>query len=140
VQHVVPVNLIVYLLVSENQNPVSDIVEDSLEARNIIYRRGRLTLIAAPLCWTVALKLKWNGERDMEDLARIFASTNFLEYAGGAGHEDEHAYRRQQQQVDAHASHIENWLDARCPTMKPVGESEKKVRREHITEAILLVR
>lgn len=103
-----------------------------------------MTLIAAPIWWTVAVKLLWNGQQDIEFLAQVFASTKFFGFEGEDeetsardSDESEDAYERQQRQIEARVTHIRSWLDARCPRMKPALQSEIRVRRENITEAVV---
>ncbi|MGF1973963.1 hypothetical protein, partial [Staphylococcus aureus] len=67
-----------------------------------------MTLIAAPIWWTVAVKLLWNGQQDIEFLAQVFASTKFFGFEGEDeetsardSDESEDAYERQQRQIEA---------------------------------------
>ncbi|KLO12754.1 hypothetical protein SCHPADRAFT_399670 [Schizopora paradoxa] len=125
---------------NEHRHAGSDIIEDSLKARDVIYKRGHLTLVAAPLYWTVAIKLLWNGQQDIEYLAHVFAASNFFGFDGReettskqVSNEAEDAYERQQRQIEARVTHIRSWLDARCPRMKPALQSEIKEQLHAVT-------
>lgn len=124
---------------NEKQNPVSDFIEDSKSANDVIYKRGHLKLIAAPLWWTVAVKLKWNGDQDVEYLAQVFASSKFFGFQEKTGDTRpfEDTYELQMRQIRARMSHIESWLDSNCPRMIPKGQSETVARREHIMNVVI---
>lgn len=119
---------------------MSELIEDARRERDIVYKRGRLTLIAAPLWWTVAVKLKWNGVQGIEHVARVLVSSKFFGFEDDGDSESiggEDASERQKRQIGARASHLEALLDSQCPRMRPVGQLEIEVRRKNITEAVV---